>query len=311
MRRALGILLALVLLGGGVFWLLTVPDRLDPADIGSLAAADASRGARIFAASGCASCHAAKGAKGDARLVLGGGVPLVTAFGRFQAPNISPDPVHGIGGWSLADFANAMQRGVDPQGQHLYPAFPYGSYRRMTKGDVADLYAYLRTLPAVATDAPANDLRFPFTLRRGIGLWKLAFLRGDGPVVALPATASAAARAGQYLVEGPGHCGECHTPRGMGGAGAPDAARWLAGAPSAEGQGKVPNITPATTGIGSWSAVEIAEYLATGFTPDYDSVGGSMVEVQANMAMLTPADRAAIAAYLKAVPAQESRASPK
>jgi mono/diheme cytochrome c family protein len=305
MRRALIGLLALGLGGAGLFWGLTAPDRLAPDQIGSLTAADATRGARIFWAGGCASCHAASGAKGDDRLRLGGGAPLVTPFGSFRAPNISPDTAHGIGGWSLTDFANAMQRGVDPEGRHLYPAFPYGAYQRMTKGDVADLYAYLRTLPPVAVTAPGNDLKFPLTLRRGIGLWKRLFLGDAGPVVPLSASAPAAARAGQYLVEGPGHCGECHAPRGMGGLGALDRTHWLAGAASPEGKGKNPNITPAKTGIGSWSQAEIAEYLATGFTPDYDSVGGAMVEVQANMAKLTDADRAAIAAYLKAVPGVE------
>lgn len=302
MRVVLASLLALVVLCGAAFWLATMPVRLKPEQIGALASADAARGARIFDAGGCASCHAAAGAKGEARLVLAGGAPLVTPFGTFYAPNISPDAVHGIGAWSLADFANAMQRGVDREGRHLYPAFPYGSYRHMTKSDVADLYAYLRTLPAATRDAPANDLGFPFGIRRGIGLWKLAALHEEGPVVALPAEASAAARQGQYLVEGPGHCGECHTPRLLRGAGGLDKARWLGGAAAAEGEGRVPNITPSKDGIGSWSADETAEYLATGFTPEYDSVGGSMVEVQANMARLTAEDRAAIAAYLKAVP---------
>jgi mono/diheme cytochrome c family protein len=304
MRRLMGSLLALAALLGLALWLVTAPSRLDDAQIGPLAAAEASRGARMFAAGGCASCHAAAGAKGNDRLVLGGGAPLVTAFGTFRAPNISPDPVYGIGRWSLADFANAMQRGVDPEGRHLYPAFPYGSYRRMTPGDVADLYAYLRTLPAVAKAGADNELGFPFNIRRGVGLWKLAFLHDERPVVKLPPDAPAAVRAGQYLVEGPGHCGECHTPRLLRGAGGLDAARWLAGAPAAEGQGRVPNITPSPDGIGSWSAGEIADYLATGFTPDYDSVGGSMAEVQTNMAKLTPEDRAAIAAYLKVVPGQ-------
>ena len=302
MRRSAIIALSVLAVGAGLFWLLTVPARLAPSDIGSTASADAVRGARIFWAGGCASCHASAGAKGDDRLRLGGGAALVTKFGSFHAPNISPDRAHGIGGWSLADFANALQRGVDPQGRHLYPAFPYGSYRRMTKGDVADLFAYVQTLPPVATDAPANALKFRFTIRRGIGLWKLAFLGRDGPVVALGKDATSAARAGQYLVEGPGHCGECHTPRGLGGIGGLDASRWLAGAPALEGKGRTPNITPAKDGIGTWSVSEIAAYLETGFTPDYDSVGGAMVEVQANMAKLPPADRAAIAAYLKAVP---------
>jgi mono/diheme cytochrome c family protein len=202
-----------------------------------------------------------------------------------------------------------MQRGVDPDGTHLYPAFPYESYRRMTAGDIADLYAYLRTLPPVASDAPPHDLAFPFTLRRGIGLWKRAFLGAEGPVVALPAGASAEVRLGQYLVEGPGHCGECHSPRAFGGFSAPSRTRWLAGAPNADGKGRAPNITPAGS-VAKWSAAEIAEYLKTGFTPDYDSVGGSMAEVQRNLARLSDADRAAIAAYLKAVPPQPDAARP-
>lgn len=302
MSRLARFVLILVLVAAAALFALTEPQRLPNSAIAAANSGNAQRGARIFWAGGCASCHAAAGAKGDDRLKLGGGAPLKTPFGSFHAPNISPDATHGIGAWSLVDFANAMQRGVDPEGRHLYPAFPYASYQRMTKGDVADLFAYLKTLPPVATDAPDTALGFPFNIRRGIGLWKHAFMADAGPVFDLPATASPAARAGQYLVEGPGHCGECHTARGLRGLGGLDRAHWLAGAPSLDGPGKVPNITAGKTGIGSWSAGEIADYLETGFTPDYDSVGGSMVEVQSNMAKLTPADRAAIAAYLKAIP---------
>lgn len=301
MRRATGLALAAIGLIAGLLLWLSAPQRLDPAHIAA-AAGDPGRGARLFTAGGCASCHAAAGARGAARLRLGGGAPLVTAFGSFQAPNISPH-ADGIGGWSLADFANAMQRGVDPDGRHLYPAFPYTSYARMTPAEIADLWAWLRSLPPVAGTAPDHRIDFPWNLRRGIGLWKRAFL-DSRPIVALPATAPPAARAGQHLVEGVGHCGECHTPRTLGGAGGLDRSRWLAGAPAAEGNGKVPNITPAKSGIGAWSAGDIASYLETGFTPDYDSVGGSMAEVQRNMAALPAADREAIAAYLKAVPAR-------
>ena len=305
MRKALIAVIVALLLGGAAFLVLTIPRRIDPASLPGTA--NAARGERIFWAGGCASCHAAAGAKGKDRLKLPGGAPLVTAFGTFQAPNISPHKADGIGGWSLVDFANAMQRGVDPAGRHLYPAFPYASYIRMTPADIADLFAFVQTLPAVAGKAPANALRFPFTIRRGIGLWKLLFL-SDTPEIALPATASPAARAGQYLVEGPGHCGQCHTPRTLAGLGGMRADRWLAGAPNLEGKGRTPNITPHASGIGAWSAGEIADYLETGFTPDYDSVGGAMVEVQSNMARLTAADRAAIAAYLKAIPPRPSAA---
>ena len=303
MKKPLRFALVAAVLGAAGFLALTMPQRLPAAAIAAEGSGVAARGERIFWAGGCASCHAAKGAKGDDRLKLGGGAPLVTPFGTFHAPNISPDRTSGIGGWILADFANAMQRGVSPDGRHYYPAFPYTSYIKMKPADVADLFAYLQTVPAVAGDAPENQLPFPLNIRRGIGLWKLAYLGDAGPALPLPASATPEQRAGQYLVEGPGHCAQCHTPRTLGGAGGLDTSRWLAGAPDAEGEGKVPNITPHKDGIGSWSAGEIADYLETGFTPDYDSVGGSMVDVQRNMAQLTKADRAAIAAYLKAVPA--------
>lgn len=299
-KRVLVALLVLGMLGGAAFYGLTMPRRLDAAALPKEGSGDAGRGERLFWAGGCVSCHAAGRAAGAARLQLAGGEPLVTDFGTFHAPNISPDPADGIGAWSLADFANAMQRGVDPAGRHLYPAFPYPSYARMTPGDVADLFAYLKTLPPVKGKAPANELSFPFNIRRGLGLWTLLFLDAD-PVVALPKEASQAARRGQYLVEGPGHCGECHTPRRFGGAGGLDQARWLKGAPSPDGKGRTPDISP-TGAVKSWSQEELAAYFETGFTPDYDSVGGAMVEVQKNLAELPAADREAIAAYLKALP---------
>lgn len=306
MPRLATIGIGLIGLGIAGFLLLTAPDRLPASAIAAERSGDAGRGARIYWAGGCASCHAAAGAKGDDRLKLGGGAPLQTPFGRFYAPNISPHPTAGIGLWSIGDFANAMQRGVDPDGRHLYPAFPYGSYQRMTPGDIADLFAYLRTLPPVATAAPETALSFPFSIRRGVGLWKLAFMGDSSPVIALPEGTPAPVRAGQYLVEGPGHCGECHSPRSFKGAGGLDHARWLAGAAVLDGPAgsgaRTPNITPGKGGIADWSANDIADYLETGFTPDYDSVGGAMVEVQANMAKLTADDRAAIAAYLKAIP---------
>jgi mono/diheme cytochrome c family protein len=165
----------------------------------------------------------------------------------------------------------------------------------MTPDDVADLFAFLKTVPAVEGKAPETRLGFPFNIRRGIGLWKLAHL-DPAPVVPVEG-ASADVLRGQYLVEGPGHCGECHTPRDL--SGGLRKGEWLAGAVAAEGEGVVPNITP--EGL-SWSATDIAYYLETGFTPDFDSVGGAMVDVQKNMAKLPSEDRAAIAAYLTAIP---------
>lgn len=295
--RSLGWLILVVLAAAAGFWFASTPRGLPAATRSALPAGDAGRGETWFHAGGCASCHAAEGAKGDDRLKLGGGRQLATDFGIFSVPNVSPDPADGIGAWSAGDFADAMLRGVAPGGVHLYPAFPYASYARMRPEDVADLWAYLQTLPAVAGKAPPNDLNFPFGFRRGIGLWKLAFL-SSAPAVTIDTSDPQIAR-GQYLVEGPGHCGECHSPRNF--AGAIDTARWLGGAPNPEGRGRIPNITPSGD-FGDWTEADIVYFLESGFTPDFDTVGGSMVAVQENMALLEGGDREAIAAYLKAIP---------
>ncbi|KQZ94176.1 cytochrome C [Mesorhizobium sp. Root157] len=289
----------MVLAGAGVVagWVLSAPAKVDPQLV--VDSGDPAKGERIFYAGGCTSCHAKPGSKDAARLELSGGLALKTPFGTFFAPNISQDKENGIGAWSPADFASAMLMGVSPSGEHLYPAFPYASYARMKPADIADLFAFMKTLPAVSGKAGEHALEFPFNIRRGIGLWKRLYLSGD-PVIALAQSAPEAVLAGRYLVEGPGHCGECHTPRNF--AGGSDKAQWLAGAPAAEGKGIVPNITSGEGGVGDWSEADIANYLETGFTPDFDSVGGAMVEVQKNMAELAPEDRAAIAAYLKAIP---------
>lgn len=293
---------AAVILGGAgaiAGWFLTAPDPLGAGEIPVVTEGAAARGERIFWAGGCASCHAVPKSEGDALLRLAGGLELVTPFGAFVAPNISSHRTDGIGDWTIADFANAMLRGVSPGGSHYYPAFPYASYARMQPSDVADLFAFMQTLPAVEGRAPDHKLGFPFNIRRGVGLWKLINL-SPAPVIALADDAPAGVREGRYLVEGPGHCGECHTPRNpMGGL---VKSAWLSGASAAEGSGTVPNITPGDQGIGAWSQDEIVEFLTTGFTPDFDSAGGAMAEVVKNTAMLRPEDRAAMAAYLKAIP---------
>ncbi len=293
--------IALVPLGGLLFFWLSAPVQLDQAQIAALPQGDAIAGERIFHAGGCASCHAVPKSEGDKRFELPGGVELKTPFGTFVAPNISQHSDDGIGAWSLADFANAMLKGVSPDGAHYYPAFPYTSYARMEAKDVADLYAFLKTTPEIKGRAAGHQLGFPFNIRRGLGLWKLVAL-SPAPVVTLASDAPDEVLKGRYLVEGPGHCGECHSPRDIGGMILAD--KWLSGSVAAEGEGIVPNVTPGQGGIGSWSASDIAYYLESGFTPEFDSVGGAMVEVQRNMAALTAEDRAAIAAYLKLVPAR-------
>ncbi|MFN7127013.1 MAG: c-type cytochrome [Allorhizobium sp.] len=297
--KGLGTLAALGVAGFGAFLLITAPDRQDAAVWANLGEPDLAHGREVFFAGGCTSCHAPAGATGAARLILSGGAPLKSDFGTFHAPNISSHPDAGIGAWTLAEFGDAMTRGVGREGEHLYPSFPYGSYVRMTPKDINDLYGFMKTLPASDAVAPPHELGFPFNQRLVLGGWKFLFFT-DAPRVEL-ADASDMVKRGQYLVEGPGHCGECHTPRNALGGFLSD--QWLAGGPNPEGEGSIPNITPGSKSMGSWSEGDIVTYLESGFTPDYDSVGGSMVEVQKNMAELTAADREAIAAYLKAIPA--------
>jgi mono/diheme cytochrome c family protein len=297
MGRVIAWVAVLAVALAGMAWAATMPRGLPEAELAELPPGNPSRGEPLFWAGGCAACHAARGARGDERLSLGGSQTLATPYGTFSVPNISPDPEDGIGAWSAADFANAMLRGVSPDGRHYYPAFPYASYVRMPAQDVADLWAFLGTLPAVAGKAPDHDLGFPWSIRRVLGLWKLAFL-DDAPAVAIDTSDPLVAR-GQYLVEGPGHCGECHTPRGLGGA--MDRARWLAGGPAPEGEGRIPNITPGGD-LADWSPADLAYFFETGFTPEFDTAGGAMAAVQRNLAELSPGDRDAIAAYLKAIP---------
>lgn len=297
MRR---VIVALLLIAVVAAWWFTAPSVIAANDLPDHLP-NAVAGERVFWAGGCASCHATpvggKRAKGADKLVLGGGMELESPYGVFRVPNISPH-ADGIGGWSMLEFVNAMQLGVSPDGQHYYPSFPYGSYAKAATEDVMDLKVYLDSLPVVAGRIEDHSLSFPWSLRRGVGAWKRLYL--DATPVKLSGADDPLVMRGRELVEGLGHCSECHTSRNRLGGLLAD--RWLAGAPNPEGKGRIPNITPAGKNIGSWSASEIAFYLESGLTPEYDTVGGPMVAVQENMAHLTSEDRQAIAAYLKSVP---------
>ena len=283
--RALVALVALALIGAGAFWLVTTPTPLDPAIALAMAGpGDAARGETVFWAGGCASCHA----KPDAPTALGGGAALKTPFGDIYAPNISPT---GLAGWTGADFAHALYDGVDEEGAHLYPAFPYTSYRRLSVADARDLWAFLRSLPPVTGEAPPPALRFPFHIRRLVGLWKWLYLPPAAPSLTKPGDVDY----GRYLVQGPGHCGECHTPRDA--LGGPRADLALKGGPMPDGKGRAPDISPA--GLAKWSEADIETALSLGITPDGDALGGAMAEVVRNLAHLPKADVAAIARYLK------------
>ncbi|MBW9117689.1 cytochrome c [Rhizobium cauense] len=255
-----------------------------------LASGNADRGRIVFVAAYCSSCHATPGQTDP--LKLGGGLALASPFGTFRVPNISSDPVDGIGSWSVVDLANALVAGVSPAGQHYYPAFPYTSYTGMSREDIQDLYAYLLTLPKVSGKPPPHDLAIPFRLRPAIGFWKLLFFKEGA------AEARSSADRGTYLSETLGHCAECHSSRNIMGAIKP--ATKFAGGVDPEGTGFVPNITPAR--IGDWSQGDIATVLKTGETPAHGRVGSSMADVVLNTAELPQSDRDAIARFVKSLP---------
>jgi mono/diheme cytochrome c family protein len=255
---------------------------------------DLGNGRTMFLAGGCSSCHMTPKQKDAAR--LGGGLRLHTAFGEFYAPNISPDTKDGIGAWREADFVTAMTKGVAPDGSHLYPAFPYPSYARMRTEDVRDLFAYLKTLPPVDGRAAPHALKFPFNIRRAVGVWKLLFF-DDRPFVPDPKR-SAEWNRGAYLVNAPGHCAECHSPRNL--LGAVVVRRRFDGGPSPTDQGGVPSIRQDK--LGAWTVEDFVATLTTGDTPDSDRVGGPMVDVVRNTAQLSDADRHAMAVYIKSLP---------
>lgn len=298
----------LALAGGAGFWLLSGPNDY-PRDALKPYTANLANGETMFNIGGCASCHATpkEDAKDEDRLKLGGGHALKTPFGTFKVPNISPDVATGMGGWTEYQFVNAMLRGMGRNGEHLYPAFPFTSYQRMRLDDVRDLFAYLKTLPVVAKASEPHQLSFPFNVRRGLGLWKLVNL--DGKTFEASPARSAALNRGAYLVEGPGHCAECHSPRNF--MGAIPADRRFAGGPEPEGNGFVPNITPHADGLAKWGEKDLAYLLETGQNPEADAVGSSMADVAINTGKLSPADRNAMAAYLKSLPARAGKAPPR
>jgi mono/diheme cytochrome c family protein len=302
LRKLVLLGLAAAIVGLGVFWFVTIPATIAASALAAYTP-NAVNGRAMFYAGGCTACHATPGQ--DDKTRLGGGLGLKSPFGTFYVPNISPDPNDGIGKWSEADFVTAMQRGTSPDGRHYFPAFPYGSYQGMRVEDVRDVFAHLKTLPAVPGKARDHDVSFPFNMRRLVGGWKFLFL--DGKPFQPDAAKSAAWNRGAYLVNGPGHCAECHSPRNA--LGGIVAAQRFAGGPNPEGEGWVPNITQKS--LGDYSDKDIAYLLETGQTPDGDSVGGAMTAVIRNTSQLDPEDRNAMAAYIKALPPVEGPKKPE
>jgi mono/diheme cytochrome c family protein len=312
MRRVALVVAAVIAVAAAAFWVATIPVTVPASALTQPYRPDLENGREMFSIGGCASCHATPADDPDKvdRTRLGGGVALGSPFGTFYGPNISPDPTDGIGSWSEADFVTALWKGTSRDGQHLYPALPYTSYQYVELSDLRDLFAYLKTLPPVQGKSRAHDVSFPFNIRRVVGLWKLLFLHG-GPYVPDPEQTEQVNRGG-YLVNGPGHCAECHSPRNA--LGAIVNSERFAGGPLPDGKGWVPNITP--TGLKdddgtAWSRQDIAMYLVDGMEPGGDYAGGAMADVIRNTSKISPYDRAAIAMYILSLPPREGPVPPK
>lgn len=255
------------------------------------------RGEYLARAADCVACHVSEGGRPYA-----GGLPFKLPFGTLYSPNITPDRKTGIGSWSDDDFVSALQRGVGKDGKHYYPAFPYASYTLMPREDILAIKAYLFSLDPVHQPNRENEIGFPFNQRWGIALWNL-FFNSDERFEPDPKQ-SAEWNRGAYLVQGPGHCGECHTPRNL--FQARKGGKSLAGA---EIQGwRAWNITSdRRSGVGGWPDEALASYLSSGHAEGYGVAGGPMAEaVNHSLRYLTAEDIYAMVVYLKSVPPQES-----
>jgi mono/diheme cytochrome c family protein len=275
---------------------------------GQVQAAEQSLGAYLATVGNCKSCHTT--ADGQA---YAGGLRFETPFGTLYSTNITPDPETGIGSWTLEDFDRALRHGLRPDGEHLYPVFPYTAFAKLKDADVAALFDYLQTLTPVSRQATANEMSFPFDQRWALGLWKWLYL-DEGSFEEDPEQ-SAAWNRGAYLVEGLGHCGMCHTPRDFLGGQDMDLAytgathqgllegKWLDWSST--------NLTAASSGLGAWSAEELVSYLKYGVSAQA-GIFGPMNEVVVNSTRhMSDEDLEAMAVYLKSLPANEQSPGPE
>lgn len=261
------------------------------------------RGEYLAIAGNCATCHTAPDGE-----FMAGGLRFESGFGTIYSTNITPDPETGIGNWSYWDFRNSMRYGVRPDGDHLYPAFPYTSFTKMSDNDIAALYEYLKTVPAVREEATKNELGFPFNQRALLAFWKAMYF--DDSQFEIDESQSVEWNRGAYLVEALTHCSACHTPRN--GLGAEDHDRYMAGG---EYLDKVrdggyqswfaPDLTSSHGGLGIWPADELAAYLKTGRNSFLESYGPMNEVVMNSTRHLTEEDVNAMATYLKDIPATQ------
>lgn len=290
MHRKIQALAATALLGLGVFWLLSIerPLGLDalPEHVANI-----KNGKLIYNVGGCISCHASA----TDPEVPSGGKPLKTPIGLLYPPNLTPDRETGLGNWDDLAFVNAMQRGLKRGGGHLIPAFPYTSYAKMTVTDVLDVKAYLASLPAVKNLTPEHEVIGLALVRRGLGVWKWVGM--DTTPLAQDLNQTSSWNRGNYLVNGPGHCQECHTPRNLIMARKTSAA--FAGGPHPEGKGQVPSLRNLVARGRFKDNADLVLAFQNGEALGYDHMSsGGMGEVQNNLSKLPEAELQAIAEYI-------------
>lgn len=291
MRRIFKIVLAIGVLtglGAAVYFFKPVngPERdLSPE-------ADVTRGNYVMRVGGCVACHTDLKNEGA---FLAGGAALETPFGAFVPPNITSDKDAGIGAWTLEEFSRAMSVGEGPGSTHYYPAFPFDNYTLMNDQDIVDLYAALMVTDAVAEKAPDHNVGFPFNIRLAMLGWKNMFFT---PKRFEPnPEKSEQWNRGAYLAKGPAHCGACHTPRNL--LGAADAGQHFKGSRGGTGGSFVPAIDPASLKAADWDEASLKDALTGGFTPDFDTLGGSMGEViNESLMHWTDEDLTALTTYL-------------
>lgn len=281
--------------------------------LGSVSAAAASsldaslvqRGHYVAVAGNCASCHTREGGES-----MAGGVAFETPFGTIYSTNITPDTKTGIGTWTREQFLRTLREGVTPNGEHLYPAFPYTAFTKITAEDADALFAYLRTIPPVSAQEPQDELRFPYNQRWLLSFWNMMFF--DEGVYKPDGTKSTEWNRGAYLVEALGHCSACHSPRGSLGAEQKDL-RMTGGAYVGEVPGgaphawSTPNLTSAKSGLASWTVEDLAAYLKTGRNSFTETFGPMNEVIMNSTRYLSDADTRAIAVYIKSLPANEAK----
>lgn len=299
--RVIAVMAVVLILLAGLFFAWSSRAELPPAEVATARfdAATVKRGRDLAALGDCITCHTAPDGKAFA-----GGRALETPFGTIYGTNITPDRETGIGTWSETAFMRAMRDGVDRDGNHLYPAFPYDHFTRATEEDLRAIYAYLLTVDPVTARPPQNELRFPFNVRPLLAAWKALFL-DRRPFAPVPGQSDEWNR-GAYLVTGLAHCGACHTPRNA--LGAEKREQSMAGG-EAEGW-HAPALDAASPSPVPWTADTLYAYLRNGIAPRHGAAGGPMTDVTRNLATVPEQDVRAMAVYLASLGAARSSERP-